>query len=234
MIADMIPQCEIVADIGTDHAYIPIYTVLNRICKKCLAADLRKGPLEMALANIKRHGLEDRIETRLGNGLNPVALTECDVIVIAGMGGPLIRDILETSPEKARKAQILLLQPNSAAEALRKWLYETGFDIVEEKLVQDAGKQYCVLRTKWLGIPVIKDDFTYFIGEKVFEGNEKLLESYLEKKLNEIDVIINGRSRSDPEKERKYSDENGMDTNVYYSIREKLDETLKKMNNDLI
>ena len=90
MIAERIPKCRILADVGTDHAYIPIYAVKNGYCRKSLAVDLREGPLGMASANIKRYGLGEFIETRLGNGLEPITLDECDVVVIAGMGGSLI------------------------------------------------------------------------------------------------------------------------------------------------
>jgi tRNA (adenine22-N1)-methyltransferase len=85
MIAGKIPKCHTLADIGTDHAYIPIYAVKNQLCEKALAADLREGPLKMALENIRRCGTADKIEIRLGNGLEPIIYNEIDVIVVAGM-----------------------------------------------------------------------------------------------------------------------------------------------------
>lgn len=222
MIAYKIPHCRTLADVGTDHAYIPIYAVKNALCEKALAADLREGPLKMANANIKRFGLEKSIETRLGSGLEPILLSECDVIVIAGMGGPLIRDILSTSIEKAQKAQLLLLQPNNAPDALRRWLYESGFDIVEEGLASDAGKLYCIMNVKWTGLAVKKDEFTYYIGEKLFAGNDPLLRSYLNKKLKELEVIITGRGRSDQDKDREDVGATGMDTATCIHIRNRL------------
>lgn len=222
MIADKIPHCRTVADVGTDHAYIPIYAVKNTLCDKALAVDLRSGPLKIAYTNIKRYGLENDIETRLGNGLEPILHSECDVIVIAGMGGQLIRDILSASIQKAQKAQLLLLQPNNAADALRKWLYESGFDIVDEMLAMDAGKLYCLISAKWTGMMIKKDEFTYFIGEKLFEGNEHLLQSYLTKKMKELEVIIAGRSRSDPDKDGEATGMTGMDTATCIYIRNRL------------
>lgn len=227
MIADKIPQCRTLADVGTDHAYIPIYAVKNGICDKALAVDLKTGPLRMAYANIKRFGLEDNIETRLGNGLEPILYSECDVIVIAGMGGPLIKDILSTSVEKSQKAKLLLLQPNNAADALRKWLYESGFDIVEEMLALDAGKLYCLISAKWTGMTVMKDEFTYYIGEKLLGGNDPLLRSYLMKKLKELEVIITGRGRSVPDKNHEAAGMAGMNTATCIYIRNKLLEYLE-------
>ncbi len=228
MIVDHIPQCTTLTDVGTDHAYIPIYAAKSGLCEKALAADLRAGPLKMASNNIIKYGLADRIETRLGDGLNPVLLNECDVIVISGMGGPLIRDILSASMEKVKRARLLLLQPNNAVEALRMWLYENGFLIEKEHLTRDAGKLYILFQTKWNNSPVIKDEFIYYIGEKIFEGNELYLQSYLKKKLRELEVIIEGRSRSDPRKDRIYEEYDGMSTDTCIFIRDRLIERLGK------
>ncbi|MGI6669388.1 MAG: tRNA (adenine(22)-N(1))-methyltransferase [Acetivibrionales bacterium] len=195
MIVEQIPPCEILADIGTDHAYVPIYAVKTGLCDRALAVDIRTGPLSAAANNIKRHGLEKLIETRHGDGLGPVRLSECDVVVVAGMGGLLIRDILSSAQDKAKTANLLILQPNSAAEALRKWLYENGFALTCERLVKDAGKIYCFINAKWDGKAESKGEFTYYVGDKVFCGNEPLIEEYLRRKLRTVEVIIGGRSK---------------------------------------
>jgi len=228
MIADRIPQCGILADIGTDHAFIPVYAVKNGLCKKALAADLRAGPLKMASNNINKHGLSDRIETRMGYGLEPILLNECEVIVIAGMGGALIRDILSGSIEKSQKARILLLQANTAIDTLRRWLYENGFVIEREHLALDAGKYYVLIESKWTGRQEKKDEFTLFIGEKIFEGNEEHLHRYLLKKLREVEIIIEGRSRSDPRKNHNYDEGNELSTHSCIMIRNRLKEYLGK------
>lgn len=227
-IAELIPRCGILSDIGTDHAFIPIFAVENGLCERAIAADLRKGPLEMAEANIRRHGLESRIELRLGNGLEPVRPEECDVIVIAGMGGLLIRDILSSAHEKSNRASLLLLQANNAVDALRKWLYENGYEVLEEKLISDAGKLYSLIKSKWTGVPAIKGEFELYIGERIFEGNDVLLGMYLQKKLKELEVIIEGRSRSDPEKNRYTNEDSVMDTATCIRIRDRLAEYLGK------
>jgi len=226
-IAEQIPQCDILSDIGTDHGYIPIYAVKNGLCKKALAADLRPGPLKMAAANIRKKGLDDRIETRLGDGLEPIMLEECDTIVIAGMGGVLIRDILSTSLHKAQAAKTLLLQANNAIEALRKWLYESGFDITNEIITLDTGKLYCIIIAQWTGKPCVKDEFVYYIGEKVFEGNEPYLRRYLQKKLRELEVIIEGRALSVTPMKYESANGAGLETKTCLFIRDKLVEYLQ-------
>ncbi len=227
-IADQIPQCNILTDIGTDHAYIPIYAVKNNLCKRALAADLRSGPLKMASANIQRYGLNDRIETRLGDGLEPIMLNECDIVTIAGMGGVLIRDILSTSLEKAQAAETLLLQPNNAVEVLRKWLYESGFDIMDEIIAFDAGKLYCIIKARWLNQPCMKDEFAYYIGEKIFEGNELYLRRYLLKKLKELEGIIEGRALSVTDERPEPVNGKVLDTQDCIIIRDKLIKYLKR------
>jgi tRNA (adenine22-N1)-methyltransferase len=227
MIADSVPRCRILADVGTDHAYIPIAAVMTGSCGKALAADLRPGPLKSAQANIIKYGLGSFIETRLGDGLKPIDDTECDVIVIAGMGGPLIRKILSESYDKAKRANKLLLQPNNAADALRRWLYENGFDITGEKLCEEGRKLYCLMEAKWTGIADVKDEFAYYIGVKIFENNDLLLKKYLTKKLIELNKIILGRSRSDPVKIRRIEDETAMDTRTCIEIRDRLQAFLK-------
>ena len=95
LIYDIIPQCNTVADIGTDHGYIPISAVSKGICKYALAMDVNQGPLDAARKNTVKYGVADKVETRLSNGLENLQKGEADVIVIAGMGGPLIGEIIQ-------------------------------------------------------------------------------------------------------------------------------------------
>ena len=228
-IAAEIPYCQTLADIGTDHGYIPIYAVKNRICRKALASDLRIGPLEKANENIRRYVAEGQVETRLGNGLEPILHSECDVIVISGMGGLLIKDILSKSFDKAKQAELLLLQPNNAADALRKWLSENGFDILAENLALDAGKIYCVISAKWTGSTAKKDDFSYYVGENLLTSGNPLLTAYLEKKLKELDTIITGREKAKPDKVRRAPAPNDMDTETCIMIRDRIRSYLETM-----
>lgn len=189
LIAKKIPRCITICDIGTDHGYIPIYCILKGICERAVATDVRKGPLLIAQENIKRYGLDENIETRLGDGLEPVAEVEADVIVIAGMGGILIRDILKRDYEKAKKA-LLILQPMNAPEALREWLYSEGFEIVDEELAKEGSKFYNVISVKWTGISRQLDEIYYHIGEKLIQKPDPLAEEFIKKRLGQIDRIL--------------------------------------------
>ena len=125
MVADLVPVSESIADIGTDHAYIPIYLFLKNKIKHAIASDIHKGPLTMAETHIKYYGLESHIEARLGAGLSALKKEECEGVVIAGMGGLMIRNILQESSTIANSSD------------LRIWLTQNGWKIVKEKLAKE-------------------------------------------------------------------------------------------------
>ena len=133
------------ADIGTDHGYLPVEACLDNIVKKALACDYYPGPLSKAEANIERFGLKDRIEIRLGYGLNPVKPGEADCAVISGMGGMLIIDILEADKEVAKSFKRLIVQPQHDIPAVRQYLHDTGFRIIDEVLVLEKHRRYTVI-----------------------------------------------------------------------------------------
>lgn len=198
-VAEKIPKCDLLTDIGTDHAYIPVYTLKNNICKRAIAADVKKGPVEIAEKNIRKYELQDVIDTRLGYGLDPIMEAESDVIVIAGMGGILIKEIMERGMEKAKMAKLLVLQPMNNIEVLRKWLYKNGFDIVEESLAEETDKIYNIICTKWIGISKEVDDFFCYIGLKFADRKDDLFARYLQRKLRLIETMINGMKMAEKE-----------------------------------
>ena len=122
-----------IADIGTDHAYIPIYLVKNDLAEYVIAGDVRQGPVDIAKANVEKHKLSDKIEVRLGSGLSVIEKGEVDTVIIAGMGGQLISEILSADTEKARECN-LVLQPMNAQYELRKYLISNGFSITDEDI----------------------------------------------------------------------------------------------------
>ncbi|WP_235070021.1 class I SAM-dependent methyltransferase [Turicibacter sp. TJ11] len=134
-----------VADVGTDHAYLPCVGILNGKLKKAIAADIGKGPLEAAKTTIQRYGLTEQIETRLGPGLTVLHPSEVEGVVIAGMGGKLIVSILEENLLLTRSFERLVLQPNIDANVLRDWLSQHQFNIIDEKIVLDEGKFYEII-----------------------------------------------------------------------------------------
>ncbi|MCL1862516.1 MAG: class I SAM-dependent methyltransferase [Defluviitaleaceae bacterium] len=134
-------RCKVLADIGTDHAYLPISAMREGICKTAIACDINEGPLEMAKKNIAEAGFSDFIETRLGDGLLPLNDDVVDCIVISGMGGMKIIEILAVKSTSAR----LVLQPQHDLEELRRFLHENMYNILEEKLAFERGRFYEII-----------------------------------------------------------------------------------------
>ena len=130
----------VLADIGTDHAYLPVYLVQKKVVKKAYAADVRKGPLLHAKEHIEQYGLGEYIQTRLSDGGESFVPGESEVAVIAGMGGGLMQKILSGSPEFFEKNSCVVLQPQSEIEQFRRFLTEDGWCILEEDMDLEDGK----------------------------------------------------------------------------------------------
>lgn len=151
-LAEMVDSNSRVADIGTDHAYLPIELVKQHKVNYAIASDIGAGPLQNAKSDIKEAGLEEKIETRLGSGLNTVKKEDhIDTVVIAGMGGKLITEILNTAWLKAFCFPTLILEPNIGEEEVRSWLMIHGYQIIEEKLIYEAGHSYELIKAKYHG-----------------------------------------------------------------------------------
>ena len=145
-IAGMVDKSDTLADIGCDHAYISINLIENGKVEKIIASDLRKGPLKIAGENIRVAGLEDRIETRLCSGLEGFKPGEADTILISGMGGLLVKEILFKGKEVVDKADTLILEPQSDLRLVRAYLDEARFQIIDEDMLCEAGKYYQIMK----------------------------------------------------------------------------------------
>ncbi len=141
---------EVLADIGTDHTWLPVYLVERGKCDRAYACDITEGPLSFARKNIASAGLEDRITTVLSDGLDKLSDDSISDIVIAGMGGEMIRDILANGLDKAKAAN-LILQPNTRAWELVDWIYRNGFEVTEQKVVADGKFVYPVINARYTG-----------------------------------------------------------------------------------
>lgn len=150
--ASFVREGAALADIGTDHGYLPIWLLLNKKIKYAVAADVRESPLERAKVNIKRYGLKDEIKTVLSDGLDNIEVDEVDDIVMAGMGGELIVRLIDRTPWLKDAKKNLILQPMTRAEILREYLYNNGFDIKNEKACISFGKTYSVMLVSYNGI----------------------------------------------------------------------------------
>ena len=146
LVASFVPQGAILLDVGSDHAYLPIELVERGKIESAIAGEVVEGPYQSAVKNVEAHGLKEKIQVRLANGL--AAFEEADqvsVITIAGMGGRLIARILEEDLDKLANVERLILQPNNREDDLRIWLQENGFQIVAENILEEAGKFYEIL-----------------------------------------------------------------------------------------
>ncbi len=145
-VANLVTDGMIVADVGTDHGYIPIYLLKMGKCSKAFAMDVNKGPLLRAKEHIKEQGLNEDIETRLSDGVKQLQIGECDAVVIAGMGGALTIKILEEGKAVFKRLKEFVLQPQSELLKVRQYLVENGYRIVAEDMVLDVGKYYPMMR----------------------------------------------------------------------------------------
>ena len=150
-VASLVRNGKRVADIGTDHGYLVAHLVENGVCPGGIAADLRKGPLENARQTVIQQGLSDKIELILSDGLENIPSDACDDIVIAGMGGNLIAEILEKAPWVKDERINIVAQPMTHAEVLRQYFIDNSFTITEEKTATDGKRYYCIISANYTG-----------------------------------------------------------------------------------
>ena len=145
-IAAMVPSCHTMADIGTDHGYVPAFLALSGQCRHVIASDIAKGPCQAAIETRNKYNLHSDMEIRTAPGLQGLRIGEVETVVIAGMGGVTIMGILEESPEIAASVQTFVLQPMNSANVLRHWLIHHGFRIAEEVLCKENNHIYIVIK----------------------------------------------------------------------------------------
>lgn len=148
-LADMVDPDSRIADIGTDHAYLPIELVKNGKIQYAIASDIAEGPLENAKTDIAEAGLSRQIETRLGGGLATVTHADrIDTVVIAGMGGKLMVNILADAWQNDYCFKTLVLEPNIGEAGVREWLMTHNYQVVQEKLIAEAGHTYELIKAR--------------------------------------------------------------------------------------
>ena len=145
-VSSMVTPGSVLADIGTDHGYVPISLVQRKKIKKAIAMDVNKGPLQRAKEHIEEFQLEEYIETRLSDGVKKLEAGEVDSILIAGMGGDLVIRILTEGMAVCRSVKELVLQPQSELGKVRKFLRENNFEIIDEDMVIEDGKYYPMMK----------------------------------------------------------------------------------------
>ena len=208
-IAEKVPQGSKVADIGTDHGFIPVYLVKNGVAPKVIASDISRNSLEKTKMLVKEQGFSDSIEVRLGSGLKVLKGGEVDTVIIAGMGGKLIKNILEESPDILKDISRLILQPMSSQSKLRHWLIQNDFTIKDEELVLDNGRIYEIMLVEH-GKQEQWNDIELEISPRLIEKKHRLLEPFVLNKMAIMENVISKLKNSNTEnalKKRKDCEE---------------------------
>ena len=180
MVSDLVCPGKVLADIGTDHAYLPVYLCQKGMIPRALACDIRIGPLENAKNTVKVCGYENQIECRLGSGLEPVKEGEAEEIVIAGMGGETIVSILSACPWVQSSQIHLILQPMTHAEDVRRYLFENGFSVLAEQTTQDEKHTYICFSAVYTGETIQPSTTLCFAGSVGIQTMTESDRQYLE------------------------------------------------------
>lgn len=188
-VAELVGQCDAMADIGTDHGYIPIFLVEERRVAHAIAMDVRKGPLERAREHVAQHGLDEYIELRLSDGAEKLMPHEVQAVVIAGMGGRLMAKIIEERQEVFASLSFFVLQPQSELGYVRHFLEEHGFQIVEENMVKEDGKYYPMMKVI-VGQDSLKVPCFYEYGRELLKKKHPVLLEYLQKEYTTYQEIL--------------------------------------------
>ena len=194
----------VVADIGTDHAYVATELIKTNRAKRVIATDVNQGPLNAAIENIKKNNMENVIETRLGSGLSVLKKGEADTIIIAGMGGELICEIIKKDMKIAKEA-VLVLQPMNAQYEVRKFLLTNGVKIIKEDIECEGERVYNIIIAEAGEEKEFWDDFQYHVPS--YLTNNRNFKALYDKKKREFNKIVRGLEKSekcDFEKLEKY------------------------------
>ena len=210
-IAGQVRTGQILADVGCDHGYLPIYLVQKGCMQRAIAMDINEGPLQRAREHIKQESLGEYIQTRLSNGLDKLSPGEADAVIIAGMGGNLTIDILTRGEAVVRTLDQLILEPQSDLAAVRAFLRENDYFIEAEDLVHEDGKYYPILRV----LPQKSSDVSTFseesglplavldaYGHRLLSERHPVLLSFLKKEKSQCEQILAGLPEEDNKSDR--------------------------------
>jgi tRNA (adenine22-N1)-methyltransferase len=194
-IASYVPQGARLADIGSDHAYLPLYLVQRGQIPFAVAGEVHEGPFRGAERNVRSHGYQDRIAVRKGDGLAVIEPGEVDVITIAGMGGGTIREILAAGEEKLARVRRLVLSPQGDSEGVRRWLGEHGWQIVDEDLLIEDDKLYEIIVAE-PGEMRTDDRIAMEFGPILLKKKHPLIAERINNELVKIAIALNGLKKA--------------------------------------
>ena len=198
-IANLADNSKVLADVGCDHAYISINLLEKGKVDRIIASDLREGPLNIAKDNIKLEGFEERIETRLCAGLCGYEAGEVDTILISGMGGMLVKEILSESIDVVKMADTLILEPQSDLRVVRAYLKDIGFEIIDEDMLNEGGKYYQIMKAVKSKERIEDCDDLGAMAENEFgpiliKKKHPVLLEFLKKRKNHFERLLQNKS----------------------------------------
>lgn len=202
--ANMVSPGAAIADIGTDHAYIPIWLAQNNRISSALACDIRTGPLEIAKKNIEKYDLSSIVETRLSDGLKYVSEDEADEIIIAGMGGNIISKILSECTWENKSQKIFILQPMKYEERLREYLAENGYNILHESAVICCKKVYTTMKVIFSGGKQKIKAYQKYIGKLEDNHDSHAAQAYIRKQIKNLINHLNGAKAENLQSQETY------------------------------
>ncbi len=188
-VAAMVDKCKSIVDIGTDHGYIPIYLLKNKVIDSAIASDINPGPLQRAESNILFENLQDKIKCRLGGGLSIVKPGEVNAVVISGMGGYLIKDILEAGSEVFKSMDYIVLQPVQNPEVVREYIYSRGFKIIDEDICFEDNKFYEIIKIAFDTRTEKVDNIFHEISKNLLEKKHPVLKEFISYKIKKYKNI---------------------------------------------
>jgi len=220
-VAKFVPNGCIMADIGTDHAYLPTALLQNDKIRYAIASDVALQPCKVAATTLAMYGLTTKSVVRQGNGLSVLQEGEVDCIVLAGMGGSTIIDILDDSIDVAKSVKRVICQPMLAADKLRKYFFKKGFKLTEETLIEDGKFLYEIIVAE-VGKDKCYSDAEYLIGPLLLKNKHPLLSKQIARQKDVLKRILFGMRKSSGAKE----------SNKYRENRKLLEE-LESLENDI-
>ena len=202
-IADLVPAGAKVADIGTDHGFLPCYLAQSGKAELVIACDVNAQPLALAQKNITDYNAGDKVSTRLGNGLAVLKPGEVDTVTIAGMGGALMIDILDASPMVVDRLKRIVLQPNVGAEAVRIWAEKNRWQIVAEDLIRENDIFSVIIVLEQGRSDRFMSAVELYLGPKLLAEHHPMLGLYISEEWEKTQHILEQLAKSDSEESRK-------------------------------
>lgn len=220
--ADMLGNLACIADIGTDHGYIPVYLASNNRSQHIIAADIKAGPLDSARRNAQKKGVSEKIEFMQTDGLSGMENYSLDGVIIAGMGGETIISILSTAPWVRDQRVRLVLQPMTKIGELSIWLYENGYRIDDEKLVLDKGRLYPVMLVQ-PGTGEKPSDAEIYVGSCLLNRRDPFLTEYLDWLIESFSKRLEGMEMSKQDSGKEYCEHTRRALKGFLKMKEEIE-----------